>query len=194
MKDLPGGTDQLLTDLAAGTYDVVATATDRVGNVDTDTTADELTIRPAGPVLLGDRDGNGCVNTFDLAIILNVWRQHVPPADPLDDLTGDGTINTFDLAGVLNERGRCAQKPVTAQAPPAWASLRRSAPWVDRRSASQHAAVLDMIWLEATRQRQDAITLGVTNRHLAHSRFADADLDRPLDSNLHSGVFGLLGA
>ena len=56
--------------------------------------------------ITGDLDGDGIVNTFDLAIVLEGWGQSGPGVDPFADAVPDGIINALDLAVVLNDWGR----------------------------------------------------------------------------------------
>ncbi len=56
----------------------------------------------AGFALEGDLNGDGFVGLDDLDIILGVWNQSVPPADPAADPSGDGFVGLDDLDIVLN--------------------------------------------------------------------------------------------
>ena len=65
----------------------------------------------AQPALCGDRDGDGFVGQADLDIVLAVWGQNVPPADPRADTDGDGFVGQADLDCVLGDWGQGASPP-----------------------------------------------------------------------------------
>ena len=70
---------------------------------------------PAGEPLCGDRDGDGFVGQSDLDIILGVWGQNVPPADPRADTDGDGFVGQADLDCVLGDWGQSAPAPAVPE-------------------------------------------------------------------------------
>ena len=51
--------------------------------------------------LQGDLNGDGCVGSTDLAILLGVWG----PTETNGDLNGDGEANSADLALLLGAWG-----------------------------------------------------------------------------------------
>ncbi len=60
------------------------------------------------PPCIGDIDGCGVVNGFDLASLLSNWGPCVPGQPCLGDLNGDGVVNGADLATLLANWGPCA--------------------------------------------------------------------------------------
>lgn len=54
--------------------------------------------------MLGDADGNGVINVFDLLALLSNWGAIQPGTERMD-MNGDGTINVFDLLGLLGKWG-----------------------------------------------------------------------------------------
>lgn len=59
-----------------------------------------LNVTPAP--ILGDLNGDGSVNGFDLALLLGAWgRCPAPPAECPADLDGNGAVNGIDLALLL---------------------------------------------------------------------------------------------
>lgn len=60
---------------------------------------------PVRPGVIGDLDGNGVVDVFDLLILLDAWGACGDPADCPADLTGDGTVDVFDLLVLLDNWG-----------------------------------------------------------------------------------------
>jgi PEP-CTERM motif len=77
-------------------------------------------IVPGG--LEGDLDGDGFVGIADLNIVLGVWNQNVPPADPAADPSGDGFVGIEDLNTVLGN-WNAGTPPVNVAAIPEPASL-----------------------------------------------------------------------
>ena len=75
----------------------------------------------AGSGLIGDLDGDGFVGINDLNIVLGVWNQNVPPADPRADPSGDGFVGIDDLNEVLGNWN--AGTPPSAAAVPEPATL-----------------------------------------------------------------------
>ena len=61
--------------------------------------------------VVGDVNGDGFVGQGDLDIVLGVWGQSVPPADPRADLTGDGAVGQGDLDRILANWGSGALVP-----------------------------------------------------------------------------------
>ena len=60
------------------------------------------------PVMTGDLNGNGRVDTFALALILDAWAMSVPPGDLRADPLGNGVVAAFDLALALDNWGSVA--------------------------------------------------------------------------------------
>ena len=58
-------------------------------------------VSPFSTSIIGDLDGDGFVGINDLNIVLGVWNQNVPPANPLADPSGDGFVGIDDLNTVL---------------------------------------------------------------------------------------------
>ena len=56
------------------------------------------------PHRLGDADGNGVINIFDLLALVNAWGPITPGAEIMD-LNGDGVVNIFDLLLLLDQWG-----------------------------------------------------------------------------------------
>ena len=85
----------LVTTDALNTVRVVVTASNTAGT----TTANSS---PTGVIqsVLGDFDGNGHVNIFDLGIFLNHYPSNNSPAQDLD---GNGVVNVFDLGLFLGQ-------------------------------------------------------------------------------------------
>jgi hypothetical protein len=50
---------------------------------------------PSTPVIVGDLNGDGSVNSSDLAVLLNGW------GTAAGDLNGDGTTDAADMAVLL---------------------------------------------------------------------------------------------
>ena len=65
----------------------------------------------AGPV--GDINGDGTVNIFDLSILLSDWNTTTTAAD----LNHDSTVNIFDLSILLSNWGQSATPSPSASAP-----------------------------------------------------------------------------
>ncbi|MBL9150424.1 MAG: hypothetical protein JNM94_17195 [Phycisphaerae bacterium] len=61
------------------------------------------------PPCLGDVDGNGAVDGFDMAFLLGYWGFEAGCSDPSSaaDLNNDGTIDAIDLATMLGAWGPC---------------------------------------------------------------------------------------
>ncbi len=59
----------------------------------------------AGEMILGDLNGDGSVNVFDLLILLDQWGPCPRPEDCPADLNGDGQVNVFDLLILLDQWG-----------------------------------------------------------------------------------------
>ena len=57
------------------------------------------------PGPLGDLNGDGVVNVFDLLILLNAWGPCPVPNDCPADLNESGTVNVFDLLILLDNWG-----------------------------------------------------------------------------------------
>ncbi len=68
------------------------------------------------PSLPGDLDDDGFVGINDLNIILAVWNQNVPPADPRADPSGDGFVGIDDLGSVLGN-WNAGSPPANSAAP-----------------------------------------------------------------------------
>lgn len=62
------------------------------------------TVPPFIPCV-GDLTNDGRVDTIDLAVILGLFGQSVPPGST-GDINGDGAVNTIDLARFLGDFGR----------------------------------------------------------------------------------------
>ncbi len=87
------------TKVTNGSYTVTAKAYDAAGNVGT---SPGITVTATN--WLGDVNGDGIVNIFDLGILLNHYRQTA--SRPQGDVNGDGVINIFDLGTLLNNYGK----------------------------------------------------------------------------------------
>ena len=55
---------------------------------------------------VADLEGDGDVDSGDLAVLLGNWG---PNAGPAADINGDGMVNAADLAVLLGTWGPCAQ-------------------------------------------------------------------------------------
>jgi beta-glucanase (GH16 family) len=56
---------------------------------------------PTATFKVGDINGDGSVNVFDLSILLSKWGTNDPPSD----INGDGSVNVFDLSALLSHWG-----------------------------------------------------------------------------------------
>ena len=63
------------------------------------------TLGPIDDGPLGDLNGDGVVNVFDLLILLENWGACADPTDCPADLNGDGLVNVFDLLILLENWG-----------------------------------------------------------------------------------------
>ena len=88
----------IVPDLAPGTHEVSASATDAAGNTGSDNTNNELTITGGLPA---DLTGNGFVDFQDLTILLANWNKNVSAA--AGNLVNPGTtpVNFQDLTVLL---------------------------------------------------------------------------------------------
>ncbi|RKH54023.1 peptidase S8 [Corallococcus sp. AB050B] len=59
-----------------------------------------------GVILVGDVNGNGCINDEDLNLINASFGQTVPPGNPAYDLDGSGRIDVYDRNLVLQNYGK----------------------------------------------------------------------------------------
>jgi hypothetical protein len=68
-----------------------------------------LTLKPAGhaAAVVGDINGDGVVNVFDLSILLSHWGTN----DAASDLNHDGTVSIFDLSTLLSNWGQTGGSP-----------------------------------------------------------------------------------
>jgi hypothetical protein len=64
-----------------------------------------LELLPSTTSVPGDVDGDGHVNTKDIAILLKYWNQTVP-VNTNGDLNGDGQVTTIDIAVLLKNWGK----------------------------------------------------------------------------------------
>ena len=67
----------------------------------------------ARAAVVGDINGDGQVNIFDLSILLSKWSTNYAPAD----LNSDGTVNIFDLSILLSHWGQSAPTPSSTPSP-----------------------------------------------------------------------------
>ncbi|WP_257450707.1 S8 family serine peptidase [Archangium lipolyticum] len=74
--------------------------------------ADYGLVVSGGVIVVGDVDGNGCVNTDDINLITAAMGQTVPPAAPALDLNGDAVINVFDRNIALQNYGKGCTTPL----------------------------------------------------------------------------------
>jgi hypothetical protein len=74
-----------------------------------------LTHKPFGRAagVIGDLNGDGTVNVFDLSILLSDWGTNTATAD----LNHDGTVNVFDLSTLLSNWGQTGATPTPTPAP-----------------------------------------------------------------------------
>jgi hypothetical protein len=63
--------------------------------------------------IVGDLNGDGTVNVFDLSILLSKWGTN----DATADLNSDGTVNIFDLSTLLSHWGQTGPTPTPSAAP-----------------------------------------------------------------------------
>jgi endoglucanase len=69
--------------------------------------------------IVGDINGDGVVNVFDLSILLSDWSTSTAAAD----LNHDGTVNVFDLSVLLSHWGQTAPTPAPTPSPTAFYSV-----------------------------------------------------------------------
>jgi hypothetical protein len=86
-------TDTGLT--ASTTYSYTVTASDTASH-----TSAASAILTAGTGVLGDADGDGSVNSRDIATIVHYWTQHVTPGTN-GDLSGNGIVDSPDIAALV---------------------------------------------------------------------------------------------
>lgn len=98
--------DGTLTPLVAGTYDVVVTATDTLGNTATDDSTDELVIEGG---IVRDVDGDGFITALDLIFVVNRLGDPATVDNQQADVNGDNAITVDDFNLVLEELGQAAQ-------------------------------------------------------------------------------------
>jgi mannan endo-1,4-beta-mannosidase len=96
--------------LANGTHNVSVrvTGTKNTAATDTVVSLDKVVISAVTSVpttVPGDVDGDGHVNTKDIAILLKNWNQTVP-VNTNGDLNGDGHVTSVDIAILLKNWGR----------------------------------------------------------------------------------------
>ncbi len=96
-----------LTTTPAGTGTVTATAADTVTPTATETatfvplgtdTPTATATATATAAMAGDVNGDGRVNTLDVAMVGIRWQEQGPPCWVPEDLNCDGVINTLDVA------------------------------------------------------------------------------------------------
>ncbi|MCP3136710.1 S8 family serine peptidase [Pyxidicoccus xibeiensis] len=68
--------------------------------------ADYGLVVSGGVIVVGDANGNGCVDADDINLITAAIGQSVPPASPALDLNGDAVINIFDRNIALQNYGK----------------------------------------------------------------------------------------
>jgi len=84
--------------LANGAHALKAVATYTGGTV---TATANVTVSNTTATKVGDVNGDGSVNIFDLSILLSRWSS----TDTASDLNKDGTVNIFDLSILLSKWG-----------------------------------------------------------------------------------------
>ncbi|TVQ51724.1 MAG: hypothetical protein EA377_11825 [Phycisphaerales bacterium] len=65
----------------------------------------EIIDDPGDPGVIGDLNGDGVVNVFDLLLLLEQWGVCADPENCPADLDGSGTVNVFDLLILLENWG-----------------------------------------------------------------------------------------
>ncbi|QSQ21114.1 S8 family serine peptidase [Pyxidicoccus parkwayensis] len=94
---------------AAGKWKVEVLGDEIVQDSHVETTAvdaDYGLVVSGGVIVVGDVNGNGCVNADDINLITAAIGQTVPPADPALDLNADAIINIFDRNIALQNYGK----------------------------------------------------------------------------------------
>lgn len=64
-----------------------------------------ITVKLTDPGIVGDLDGNGVVNVFDLLMLLGNWGNCIEGEPCPADLDGNGSVNVFDLLMLLGNWG-----------------------------------------------------------------------------------------
>ncbi|MBZ4419777.1 S8 family serine peptidase [Myxococcus sp. RHSTA-1-4] len=113
----PGGTSNTIDTVenvfiqnpVAGKWKVEVLGDEIIQDSHVETTAldaDYGLVVSGGVIVVGDVNGNGCVNADDINLITAAIGQTVPPADPALDLNGDAVINVYDRNIALQNYGK----------------------------------------------------------------------------------------
>ncbi len=118
----PAGTYKLLDFSFTGSGTATATGlAASVGVTTSGLTSGAVAIRPGGPTLAGDFDGNGSVGNGDLTLLLGNWGAAVPPVP--SGWTGTQPtvpgIGNDELTGLLGTWGQSAASAVSIPEPTA---------------------------------------------------------------------------